>query len=1420
MMRFVLRAGGVISIFCENSKENHYSARRKINKKGTRIMSKNSHAKGALAFILAILMIVSALPVNVLAADEAEMQLTVTVDGKEEVYTGSQDFNVTVYKGKDVKFRFENMVVASITEGIDCTLNDDGSVTITADVIRAVIDGGSDSIDFFFENEELATVYLTLSDIKAEGIVLNRSTLRLEPGKTFSLSAVLTPSDATESVIWSSSDENIATVSETGVVTAKVEGEATITANVGELSADCIVTVTDSQDITAPDGYYAVTVKAPSGTDVEFYTGDDAQEKLTEGVYDHGEVDGKHQYTLVLPEGIYSYRGNEGERTLGGMAFKVPVDDEYASDGTLMGKGQVITLARINYIPNDTTVIKNTGDYSVTVIPKDVPQAVVGEQYINDNGNVVTPFLANAAGNVVTYQIVIDLNGDIANTHSIDMITNETYTGSEDTYMTVRKMSFYTIVAPEGAKVQYFRQNNNFNNSEIAVHHTENLGDGTIKYYFPQVGNATYRVSMEGKITRAGYLGMNAAGNSANAVVTFGEKENPKTTKTTAARIENSMIVNVNTQNNLKLSVGEEFRLRSYRMWQIIDYDAGNIMIEPDFNYRVISGGEHIRMTPVTERCTGNAGSGMQTNWMDIEGVSEGTAIIEVSYDAIIIGGPTYYPGQFGATEASRKAIVVIQVGDGDDEAQLNITSTHGTHSKWQWDSDLSTVYMFGDETDFSFTAKVGNSTPSKVEYSTDLGKTWKSAGSGGTYVAKGIKPGSTLIRATSSSGKVDYQVIKATKVGLTIVNMTRPGDETIVVGDTIRVMFNNIYNPTPKMSGIYNPGWTGANITKYTADSSISMSATSTQYGFAADNMMSLTFSEAGTFTLTNGYIPSAVMGRASGDHRWLTDSGCGVNMNAHDGSSNRCVLPDITFEIIEMPVIEVTFNKNSNVKVVVDGHEPDENGVYHLECGTYKFKATRNKYVPLRGSFSITGDDVKAGKKVISVTLEKSAYPHWDGELSDTPKVDDDGVYLISDGYELSWYAKNGAGKSAKLTADISMGGYGLSISGLNGTFDGNGHYITNFYHTNSLFTGTGKNAVIKNLGIIGEITGGNGIATGSATIENCVSRVDVKGGGGIGGATVCNSYNMGSGSSSGIISIGDRTQDGFSIRNTYNAGMSTTYGIGYSTRSGFSNNHTLYGSAPSTGLGGWVTDSQLRDLAETLGSAFISNPTSYNNGYPILTWEAPRALEAAQAEWPAELRNYKNAEDYLPAQKTELENAISQGVASVMTAGTLEDAIKAYDDAKAEMDKIKTAQDIEDEYAADLAKFKKEAKAELEGYADLDKYSEDDKAAMQAIIANGKNEIDVAEDIETISQVLTDAKTELDKFTPSIVYGDVNGDGKVNNTDAVLVLKYVVGTFTGTINETAADVNGDNQINNTDAVLILKYAVGTIEKFPAEK
>ena len=1417
-------------------------------------MSKNSKINSTLAVMLAILMMLSVLPVGVLAADEAEKPLTVTVNGESTGYApDGYYYDVTVTEGNDITFTFKDRIVKSTSldnKLVDGIVNTDGSVTLKAADIEKLpedlFEGNCLNIDFNDENGLFASVFLTIEEviIPAETLELNGSNKSAEVGTKFTLKAIMTPENTTDKVTWESSDTEVAEVSREGVVTAKSQGEATITAKAGILSATCVVTVSEKRDIVVPDGYEKVTVNAPAGTAVEFFEGEDAEEskKLSsEAVYDHGEIGSKQQYTLVLPEGKYSYRGTEGAKTLGGMAFKVPVEDEYASDGSLIDKNNVITLARINYVPK-SGLITQKGQYSVTVLPKDVPQAVVGEQYIDAEDHVVTPFLANAAGNVVTYQIVVDLHGELAKTHSIGMLTNVTYNGSREQELTVKKMDFYNVTAPKGAKVQYFRQNNNFNVTEIEVHHTEELADGTVKYSFPQVDNATYRVSMEGKITRAGYLGQNAAGSTGGVVVTFKENENPQTTKTTAARIENSMIVNVNTQNNLKLSIDETFRLRSYRMWQIIDYDAGNIMIEPDFNYKVISGGEHIELTPVTDRCTGNAGEGMRTNWMDIKGVSEGTAVIEVSYDAIIIGGPTYYPGQFGATEESRKAIVVIQVGETDDEAQLNITSTHGTHNKYQWDSDLSTVYMFGDETDFSFEAKVGNSAPDNVEYSTDLGKTWKTINAeNGVYTAKGITPGSTLIRATAGN-KVDYQVIKATKLEMLVVNMTRPGSDVIVEGDTIRVMFKNIYAPTPKMSGIYNPGWEGSSGTQYKVDSaSVSKSTSASQYGFAADNVLTITFSEAGTFRFTDGCISSEVMGCITGDHRWLTDSGCGVNMNAKNGSSNRCVLPDITFEVIEMPVIDVDFkfyikgtSINTSATLTVDGQTPDENGVYHLELGTYKYSVTKTNYVPIKGEFEVGADDMLTGKKTITLYLEQAKGKHWDGVSSDEIRnFGENGEYLISNGAELNWYAKNGGGKDARLTADIYMGGHGLSIGGLKGTFDGDGHYIYDFYHTSSLFTGV-INGTIRNLGIEGSQTGGNGFATTAhggvyVTIENCVSRVDLKGGGGFTdgkGQTVINSYYAGSGASSGIIAVGERTW-GVTVKNVYNIGQATSYGIGYSTSAQrvVSNVYTLYGSAPSQGVGAWKTETELKALASDLGDAFMDNPTSYNDGYPILDWEEPKALEAAKEEFPAQLDSYKDFNNYYEAQQSELTSAIEAGKTAIGNATTIADAVKALEDAKEAMDNVMTKQDVDDEGAGALSNAKKNAKSDLEGYiADMSKYSEEDQAKIAQEITDGKNAIDSAKTVEEVNQALADAKAKLDEFEeitqPSVLYGDVDGSGTVTVKDATIIRKYIAGTLNKRIDETAADVSGDGKVTVKDATIIRKYAAGTIDKFPVEK
>ncbi|WP_051656712.1 starch-binding protein [Butyrivibrio sp. AE3004] len=82
--------------------------------------------------------------------------------------------------------------------------------------------------------------------VKVEGVKLNKSKKTLTEGKTFALKATLKPKKATISdVKWSSSDKNVATVDENGVVTAVSKGTATITVTTveGNYKATCKISV-------------------------------------------------------------------------------------------------------------------------------------------------------------------------------------------------------------------------------------------------------------------------------------------------------------------------------------------------------------------------------------------------------------------------------------------------------------------------------------------------------------------------------------------------------------------------------------------------------------------------------------------------------------------------------------------------------------------------------------------------------------------------------------------------------------------------------------------------------------------------------------------------------------------------------------------------------------------------------------------------------------------------------------------------------------------------------------------------------------------------------------------------------------------------------------------------------------------------
>jgi uncharacterized protein (TIGR02145 family) len=128
---------------------------------------------------------------------------------------------------KTVTWSSNNTNVATVDANGKVTAVSGGSATITASA------GGKS-----------ATCSVTVT-VPVTGVSLNKTSTSITIGSTETLTATVTPSDATnKSVTWSSSDTNIATVSN-GTVTAKAVGTATITVKTvdGNKTATCAVTV-------------------------------------------------------------------------------------------------------------------------------------------------------------------------------------------------------------------------------------------------------------------------------------------------------------------------------------------------------------------------------------------------------------------------------------------------------------------------------------------------------------------------------------------------------------------------------------------------------------------------------------------------------------------------------------------------------------------------------------------------------------------------------------------------------------------------------------------------------------------------------------------------------------------------------------------------------------------------------------------------------------------------------------------------------------------------------------------------------------------------------------------------------------------------------------------------------------------------
>lgn len=88
--------------------------------------------------------------------------------------------------------------------------------------------------------------------IPAADLVLSVNSVELKEGEVSTVSCTVYPQDATDkTVVWSSSDTNVATVNELGSITAVKKGECVITAQCGTVTKELTVTVKTKIDFKA-----------------------------------------------------------------------------------------------------------------------------------------------------------------------------------------------------------------------------------------------------------------------------------------------------------------------------------------------------------------------------------------------------------------------------------------------------------------------------------------------------------------------------------------------------------------------------------------------------------------------------------------------------------------------------------------------------------------------------------------------------------------------------------------------------------------------------------------------------------------------------------------------------------------------------------------------------------------------------------------------------------------------------------------------------------------------------------------------------------------------------------------------------------------------------------------------------------------
>ncbi|MBQ6488340.1 MAG: Ig-like domain-containing protein, partial [Solobacterium sp.] len=163
---------------------------------------------------------------------------------------------VTVKRGGTVEFTATVLPEDAENKKVYWTSSDTSVATVDDRGLVRAVEIGTAEITVTTEDGSYTDTAVVTVNLPLESISLDKQEFTLLKGETETLTVTFTPEDTSDdkTITWTSNKPAVATVND-GIVTAVGVGRATITAKVGDLEAECKLTVQFS-DVTDPELFY------------------------------------------------------------------------------------------------------------------------------------------------------------------------------------------------------------------------------------------------------------------------------------------------------------------------------------------------------------------------------------------------------------------------------------------------------------------------------------------------------------------------------------------------------------------------------------------------------------------------------------------------------------------------------------------------------------------------------------------------------------------------------------------------------------------------------------------------------------------------------------------------------------------------------------------------------------------------------------------------------------------------------------------------------------------------------------------------------------------------------------------------------------------------------------------------------------